>query len=175
MLDEIAREITEEKEFQITITVDSINASIARIQVEIQTIEQKREVALQALREESTQKSIIKQHILGFRELKQPVGRFTSKKEIDHSTIIKIETRINEIKNYQISLLDELTRMERTKDAGNVLSVLKITNCPACDQSVKTNNNSDHCYLCGQVTEKAITKRKIIKRIEDELRGSKKI
>ena len=56
MLDEIAREITDEKEFRVALTADSISASIARIQTEIQNIEDKRDLALQNMKEETTKK-----------------------------------------------------------------------------------------------------------------------
>ena len=41
--------------------------------------------------------------------------------------------------------------MARTEDAGEVLSDLKVTNCPACDQTVSsTKQDPEHCFLCHQ-------------------------
>jgi endogenous inhibitor of DNA gyrase (YacG/DUF329 family)/energy-coupling factor transporter ATP-binding protein EcfA2 len=171
MLDEIAREITDEKEFRVALTVDSINASISRIQIEIQGLEQKRETALRTLREEATQK-------IEERSGKDSDFEILSKKWADiqvekgehQAAIIAIEKRVNELKNYQASIISELARMERAKDAGHVLSVLKITNCPACDQPVKRGENSDQCYLCGQKIEKSNDKEENNKRIENEIK-----
>ncbi len=171
MLDEIAREITDEKEFRVALTADSINASIARIQIEIQELEQKRETALRTLREEATKKTK-EQDREGsdFETLSKKWADLQVEKDESRSVITKIEKRIDELKNYQASILGELARMERAKDAGNVLSALKITNCPNCDQPVKASENSDHCYLCGQEIEKSNDKEESNKRIENEIK-----
>lgn len=171
MLDEIAREITDEKEFRVALTTDSIDASIARMHTEIQTIENKRETALQTLKDDATKKS--KEQNDGgsdFEGLSKKWADLQVDKDESHSTIAKIEKRIDELKNYQTSIVGELARMERAKDAGDVLSVLKITNCPACDQPIKPNDVSGHCYLCGQEVEQSGEKEENSKRIENELK-----
>jgi hypothetical protein len=171
MLDEIARDITDEKEFRVALTADSINASIARIQIEIQELEQKRETALRTLREEATQKTQ-KQDDEGsdFEILSKKWADLQVEIGESRSVITKTEKRIDELKNYQASILGELARMERAKDAGTVLSALKITNCPACDQSVEAGENSDHCYLCGQEIQKNNDEEEGRKRIENEIK-----
>jgi hypothetical protein len=183
MLDEIAREITDEKEFRVALTVDSINASIARIQIEIQELEQKRETALRTLREEATQKTEEQDgKDSDFEILSKKWADIQVEKGESRSAIIAIEKRVDELKSYQASILGELARMERAKDAGNVLSVLKITNCPACDQPVKRGENSYQCYLCGQEIEKSNDKEENnirieneIKRLEEDLKEAKEL
>ena len=171
MLDEIAREITDEKEFRVALTADSITASIARIQTEIQTIEEKRELALQNLREEAIKKTKVQNNEdSDFESLSKQWAELQSEREESHSAIIKAEKRVDELKKYQASIIGELSRMERAKDAGDVLSVLKVTNCPACDQPVKASNSSDHCHLCGQVIDTSNEKEENMKRIESELK-----
>lgn len=171
MLDEIAREITDEKEFRVALTADSITASIARIQMEIQNIEEKRELALQTLMEEAIKKTKPQNSKdSDFEKLSKKWAELQSEKDESHSAINKIEKRIGELKKYQASIVGELSRMERAKDAGDVLAVLKITNCPACDQPVKSNNTSGHCYLCGQASETSNEKEEIMKRVESELK-----
>lgn len=171
MLDEIAREITDEKEFRVALTADSISASIARIQVEIQELEGKMETALRALREEATKKAKEPdRRDSDFEILSQKWADLQAEKDESRSEITKIEKRIGELKNYQASILSELSRMERAKDAGNILSALKITNCPACDQPVKASENTDHCYLCGQELENDNDEEESNNRIENEIK-----
>lgn len=171
MLDEIAREITDEKEFRIALTADSINASIARIQIEIQEFEIKREATLQSLKNEVAKQNPEQDNKKSdFENLSKKWTDLHIEKEENNTAIATIGKRIGELKDYQLSIVGELARMERAKDAGDVLSVLKITHCPACDQPVKANENPDHCYLCGQDIEKSSNSEETDKRIENEIK-----
>ncbi|HPO85110.1 MAG TPA: hypothetical protein PLN86_04590 [Candidatus Hydrogenedentes bacterium] len=171
MLDEIAREITDEKEFRIALTADSINASIARIQIEIQEFEIKREATLQSLKNEVAKQNPEQDNKKSdFENLSKKWADLQIEKEENNTAIATIGKRIGELKEYQLSIVGELARMERAKDAGDVLSVLKITHCPACDQPVKANENPDHCYLCGQDIEKSSDSEETDKRIENEVK-----
>ncbi|MBU4278194.1 MAG: hypothetical protein KKC30_15745 [Proteobacteria bacterium] len=59
--------------------------------------------------------------------------------------------RIAEMQGYRADVQDELERVSRAEDAGAVLADLKITNCPACDQSVSdTSEDPRKCFLCHQ-------------------------
>ena len=59
--------------------------------------------------------------------------------------------RAQEISRYRLDLAEEIRRMERAEDAGAVLADLRITHCPACDQSVSSTTAAhDRCFLCHQ-------------------------
>jgi hypothetical protein len=59
--------------------------------------------------------------------------------------------RLGEMKRYRDSLLEELERLARAHDAGEVLADLRITHCPACDQALKARYiEASHCHLCHQ-------------------------
>lgn len=59
--------------------------------------------------------------------------------------------RLHDLRRYRTELADELERMARAEDAGATLADLKVTHCPACDQSVsQVSTDSDHCFLCHQ-------------------------
>ena len=52
---------------------------------------------------------------------------------------------------YQAELVNEFERISRAEDAGAVLADLRITHCPACDQSVSGKTvDQDDCFLCHQ-------------------------
>lgn len=59
--------------------------------------------------------------------------------------------RLAEMKRYQVDLTDELQRLARAEDAGELLADLRITHCPACDQTLKSRSvDPHHCHLCHQ-------------------------
>ena len=67
--------------------------------------------------------------------------------------LFTIQGRLSELEQYKTSLSRELVRLDRTDVAANVLEDLKVTHCPACDQSVEARpRSSDSCFLCGQLT-----------------------
>jgi hypothetical protein len=62
------------------------------------------------------------------------------------------QVRLNALLRDRDELLSELARLERAKDAGEVLSDLRITHCPACDQPVSTSTQVvGRCFLCHQL------------------------
>jgi len=60
------------------------------------------------------------------------------------------EERLKEICRYRKDLADEIERMERAADAGDILSDLRVTHCPACDQLLKPAHDIEHCFVCHQ-------------------------
>jgi hypothetical protein len=62
-----------------------------------------------------------------------------------------VTERIAEMKAYQETLNGELERLSRVSDAGELLADLRVTHCPACDQSVTNEASRPHsCFLCSQ-------------------------
>ena len=60
--------------------------------------------------------------------------------------------RFRDFQDYQHNLAAELDRISRAEDAAEVLADLKVTHCPACDQTVDTHHHAaDTCFLCHQV------------------------
>ena len=60
------------------------------------------------------------------------------------------EERLKEVLRYRKDLADEIDRMARAADAGDILSDLRVTHCPACDQALKAVHAPDHCFVCHQ-------------------------
>jgi len=62
-----------------------------------------------------------------------------------------ISERLSELRTYRSNLSEELDRIARADDAGEVLADLRVTHCPACDQSVQsTSTDHKNCFLCHQ-------------------------
>ncbi|MBN8937924.1 MAG: hypothetical protein J0H01_00460 [Rhizobiales bacterium] len=60
------------------------------------------------------------------------------------------EERLKDVLRYRKDLADEIDRMARASDAGDILSDLRVTHCPACDQALKAPHDPDHCFVCHQ-------------------------
>jgi len=58
--------------------------------------------------------------------------------------------RRREIAQYRQDLADEIERMARAADAGDLLSDLRVTHCPACDQTIKPSHKPGDCFVCHQ-------------------------
>lgn len=68
--------------------------------------------------------------------------------------ISKSNKRITEFKAISDSITEELAKLKRTKKAG-IISDIKITICPACDQKVdiKPTSHAEQCFLCHQTLD----------------------
>ncbi len=60
------------------------------------------------------------------------------------------DERLKDVLRYRKDLADEIDRMARAADAGDILSDLRVTHCPACDQTLKAAHSRDHCFVCHQ-------------------------
>jgi predicted nucleic acid-binding Zn-ribbon protein len=66
-----------------------------------------------------------------------------------------IQARIAELDRYRNGLDREVVRLERADAAASILENLRVTHCPACDQSVEGRDHHSHsCFLCGQPKER---------------------
>ncbi|MGQ0682745.1 hypothetical protein [Bradyrhizobium sp.] len=62
-----------------------------------------------------------------------------------------LSERLVEVQTYRDTLQGEIERLNRVSDAGELLSDLRVTHCPACDQSVANRAARPHsCFLCSQ-------------------------
>jgi len=62
-----------------------------------------------------------------------------------------LSERAQEIGLYRVDLAEELERIARAEDAGAVLADLKVTHCPACDQTLAAwTVPAGDCFLCHQ-------------------------
>jgi len=149
VLQNVAVELVNAPGMSVAITSDSLSSSKKKIEEEIADVEKQKE-------------GFLKQHTVNMESEK-------NRKKIDFDTVgenirglmnqldafnnEKMESikRKQELESYQISLNDELSRFDRATDAARVLSDLKITNCPACDQAVSPSRyEQNKCSLCGQ-------------------------
>jgi hypothetical protein len=67
--------------------------------------------------------------------------------------VAAIRARLAELEEYERNLNREAQRLDRADAAASVLEDIRVTHCPACDQSVEGRaHEAERCFLCGQTT-----------------------
>lgn len=149
LLDEVSKDLVEEKEVRVTLTKQSIDLAITRLNSEIESFQSQRENSLTELLQVSVNHTNDGQN--AFNQLSQSWGELQLAKENNLSHLAQIKKRIEDLKDYKIALTNELAKIQRVQSAGKILADIKVTHCPACDQSVSQSQSDEkHCFLCHQ-------------------------
>ena len=172
MLQEVSKEIIDEKELGVALTPQSIDAALHRIRAEIESFQAKREVAISSLLDNAV-KAQTQTDPETNRDTVGRLGEDLAKLNIEQESVLagleKTESRLEEIQNYRKLVEDEYSRMERAVKAGAVLADLKITHCPACDREIKKSEDDHKCYLCQRLLDEEKPQSNSSKRVEFEL------
>jgi len=146
VLNEVTREVVHAKELGIAVNTESVTEALERLEAEQTRIQGAREDVLQRLGRQASpgDDGVVSQ-------LSAALIAVRSEQEITAEALQRTQARMEELGEYRRVLHDELSRMQRAVDAGSVLTDLKITHCPACDQPVDSNApRPNECYLCKQ-------------------------
>ena len=153
ILDQITRDITSEEEDGMIsfVTVNSIDNTINLIEEKIRKLLIDRGLIIKSLVEEkASDKGLILQQGLADRR----VQLIKEKSDLQIQLELEIE-RTREIQDLKIRILSEIEKLGRA-DASKLISDLKISHCPACDQNIEHLHQYDHtgrCFLCNQVVD----------------------
>ena len=149
MLQEIARELVDAKELGVALTPQSIDSAIARLRSESDRLQAERAELLRSLRESAIKPRGASRSVT--EELTDGLVRLQKGEEAVLSALEKTRTRLDEVQEFRRLILEEKSRMERAQAGGEVLTNLKITHCPACDQELQpAPPENNKCYLCEQ-------------------------
>jgi hypothetical protein len=151
MLQEVSRELIDEKELGVALTPDSIDLAVKFHKDEVAAAEKKRDATLHSLLDSATKVQSLEKR--PDKDIVEELGReLAMMRDNQESNIVALRRtadRITEIQTHGKLIADELERMERAVEAGTLLADLKITHCPACDRTVDMSCiNSDECCLC---------------------------
>lgn len=129
---------------------DHINICIAALQTELEEINKKRIGILE--------KGLTEQKGIDLKSQETTLAKQKADLFLQLEALVdnqkNIKKRYNEFKTLTEAVQEELAKLKRTKKAG-IISDIKITNCPACDQEIKsTQDSKENCFLCHQPTEK---------------------
>lgn len=141
LMDEVDADLTKD------VTPQSISEASARIGLEIKNLISERTDLVMRVRQQSQPPASRLDAILDERAAIQ-ASRDVLRKELASTS-----GRLAELEDYKSGLEREVVRLDRTDAAASILEDLKVTHCPACDQSVEGRPRTSHnCFLCGQST-----------------------
>jgi predicted nucleic acid-binding Zn-ribbon protein len=149
LLRKLVPELMDEADADLSkdVTPQSISEASARIEAEINDLVAERADLVSRIRIQSQPNATRLDAIFAERSATQDT-RDTLRKELS-----SIHSRLNELEQYKGGLDREVVRLERTDAAASILEDLRVTHCPACDQSVEGRTRVTHnCFLCGQPT-----------------------
>jgi energy-coupling factor transporter ATP-binding protein EcfA2 len=144
ILGSLMREMLNQKEMTVALTKDSLAEAETRIINEIEEIKTAQDKLLRRVQEQQSidTGSKLDAFIIEAATLNADLENIYR----DRSDTAK---RSDEISEYLLTISGELERIKRIKVADQLISPLKVTQCPVCDQAVIPQNRSV-CYLCGK-------------------------
>lgn len=146
-LNQLSRELLSESDIKLDVSVVTIAAAKERLETRRQQLLKERDELLS-----NTADVVVPTGERG-RVAELGVLRATAAVKIEEISRRQIgaKERLDEIKRYRADLAEEIERMDRAADAGVILADLRITHCPACDQTVGAMARHSHdCFLCHQ-------------------------
>lgn len=154
ILDSIGISMASPNESITFLTHDTIKKSIATLEDRIKELLKKRQQIIQGVTEriekENTEtENFILQKTNERAALINDIEKLNKKQK-------GLIARISEFKSIYNSIKQEVDKLIRTKEAGSLFADLKITHCPACDQTISqtSSRSEDHCFLCHQTTNR---------------------
>jgi hypothetical protein len=144
-LGELAKEVIGDPGMTVSVTRSSIKAAQERLAEEIRQFREQRAAVLTKAADTVPE---FRGHLADLAS--QRADLFVGLEE-DRKRLKATEDRAAEMHQYRRDVVEELGRVDRTRDAGTILADLKITHCPACDQAVtQKESRADQCFLCDQ-------------------------
>jgi predicted nucleic acid-binding Zn-ribbon protein len=146
-LGDVARDIISEPNLTVSLTVNGVQNAKQQIEAQIERMRSNRITVLEKARDTA----FGPQDRSRISRLTERRAELVNNLEATRKRADETDTRLSELGTYKQSLSDEINRMDRASDAGSVLADLKITHCPACDQTVVDGPaDGNHCFLCHQ-------------------------
>jgi len=154
-LNDLARELLDDDGLTVSVTTTSIAKARERNQEILLDLQEKRAAALAEAKSSVIQEQD-KSHVDALVEERADLVHLL---EQNRESLNNTQAQITAISQLRSTLLDEIDRVHRASDAADVLSDLKITHCPSCDQKVRNASVSlNNCGLCHQsVSEPLLT------------------
>lgn len=147
LVQQIAPGLFPDEDLQVGLTEASIETAKARLDKEIDDLVAARSEELVRVRQQLPLSKVDVQALLERRA--SAVAHRTS-------LLAAVETlgaRLRELTEYRDTLTQEASRLARVDVAAEVFSPLRVTHCPACDQSVEHRTaRAGSCFLCEQPT-----------------------
>jgi len=151
LLLQITRELGRYEEFSVSITPESLTTAKARLTAERDAIARSRSGLLASLSARVASGSTGQAPETGaaVSEYGARLSTARATREALQEDLSRSLQRLEELQLYRRSVHQERERLDRAEGAAGVLSQLRVTNCPACDQPIEhARVDGDTCYVC---------------------------
>jgi hypothetical protein len=147
LMNQIAPDLIGNQDISVGITAQSIETACTRVQQEINGLITSRIELLSRVRDQIAAPHSELTVLMEERTL--ALNRLNSLR----ATVAELDDRGRDLDLYRTNLQQEVERLDRAGTAADIFDDLRVTHCPACDQSVETRSRPHgHCFLCGQAT-----------------------
>jgi hypothetical protein len=146
-LKELAGDVLTDPGLQSAITEPGVREAERRLIAQLESLRDKRIEVLSEARDQT----VPVERRVHVEQLGRRRATFIAELEELQRRQGEVAERRGDIARYRADLAEEFDRMSRAQDAGQVLADLRITHCPACDQTISDSRPVDHrCFLCHQ-------------------------
>jgi hypothetical protein len=147
LMNQIAPDLIGNQDISVGITAQSIETACTRVRQEINGLITSRIELLSRVRDQIAAPHSELTVLMEERTL--ALNRLNSLR----ATVAELDDRGRDLDLYRTNLQQEVERLDRAGTAADIFDDLRVTHCPACDQSVETRSwPHGHCFLCGQAT-----------------------
>ena len=152
-LSQVSKDLLSAEEIGVGLTPQSLDSARQRVLSEIEQLLTDRQGILEGLAAK-VQSTLAPGTVLPERmeELMGELSRLEGHGEKLSVAMERNQSRLDELAVYRTSIEQEAARLGRAMKAGSLLADLKVTHCPACDQTVIPQMVSADCYLCHRPT-----------------------
>ena len=150
-LEALARDILSEPGLSVGVSVATVRAAEGRLAEEINSLRTQRSELITSARDKAIAPGGRRRVVeLGQERATNTVALQGLRLRLDEAT-----ERLADLNRYHAELATESERLDRAEEAGRILADLRITHCPACDQTVhQDSTDDDECFLCHQPVPK---------------------
>ena len=145
-LGQLACDIIAEPEFSVSVTASSVQSAQSRLADDVMALRERR----RALLADASRRAFPVAGQSFVSHLAERRSSTLKSIEQTRAALVAAAERRAELKRYRDELANESERIARAEGAGEALSDLRITHCPACDQAVTQKVDTEHCFLCHQ-------------------------
>lgn len=152
LIDQFGRNMTEAGETYLHFaTSDAIRNKIALLEKKITELISDRNVVVSNAVKQVTSESNLTENIEVILSKKRV--ELLSSLEKQSKLLTNHDERLEKFKSLLKAVENEIEKLKRTKDAGDVFSEIKISHCPSCHQEVTEIKSIGTCFLCHQPVE----------------------
>lgn len=142
LLDEISRDLIDDPSIGVSPTAESIAARIRALEEQLEGLSQRREELLSRAGSAPAASDAA---------LAEERLQLVEERDNQAQKVARAAGRRQDLAGYRQAVQAELDRIDRAVRAGAVLSDLRVTHCPVCDQGVDPHRSqAGSCFLCSQ-------------------------